>query len=213
MNPEYKYIKYKTKYSSFTNNTPIIIHICGASGSGKTTLGNKLQDKFGNKIIVKDIDDLRNEFIEEYYGDRKWTIIDKEEYQKYIDKFISKQKHNKPIIFVGLNNMPWWHEDHYYNMHSNYNFYIEIDDVVVVEQKCLRFLKNIQNDKEAMNDLINHNERFIKMVHKVFESECNKKKIIKMNKKWYRDYKKKGYVFMSREGIYREVLGVLGGNI
>lgn len=41
----------------------LIIHISGPSGAGKTTLGNKLKEKFKNKIVVKDLDDLRNEFI------------------------------------------------------------------------------------------------------------------------------------------------------
>lgn len=38
---------------------PPIIVISGVAGSGKTTLGNKLERKYSNKIIVKDIDDLR----------------------------------------------------------------------------------------------------------------------------------------------------------
>lgn len=29
----------------------------------KTTIGNKLKEKFKNKIVVKDIDDLRSDFI------------------------------------------------------------------------------------------------------------------------------------------------------
>lgn len=33
----------------------MIIHISGLSGSGKTYLGNKLKEKFGNKIVVKDL--------------------------------------------------------------------------------------------------------------------------------------------------------------
>ena len=41
----------------------IIIHISGVSGAGKTTLGNKLTEQFKNKIVVKDIDDLRRDFI------------------------------------------------------------------------------------------------------------------------------------------------------
>jgi uridine kinase len=60
----------------------IIIHISGASGSGKTTLGNKLKDKLGNKVIIKDLDDLRDEFITNFYGNKKWTYIDEDEYQK-----------------------------------------------------------------------------------------------------------------------------------
>ena len=59
-----KYQKYKMKYLSLKNiqiggSSKLVIHISGSSGSGKTTLGNKLKDTFGNKIVVKDIDDLR----------------------------------------------------------------------------------------------------------------------------------------------------------
>ena len=61
----------------------LIIHISGASGSGKTTLGNKLKEQFKSKIIVKDMDILRDEFIKEFYGNKKWT---------YIDSYINKQK-------------------------------------------------------------------------------------------------------------------------
>ena len=46
----------------------LIIHISGASGSGKTTLGNKIKEQFKSKIIVKDLDILRDEFIKEFYG-------------------------------------------------------------------------------------------------------------------------------------------------
>ena len=112
-----KYIKYKTKYLNFKfgGNKNTIIHVSGPSGSGKTTLGNRLEKMFGDRLVVKDIDDLRQEFIKQFYGDKKWTTIDKEGYQKYIDDFVNRQ--TKPIIFVGLNNMFWWHKNHYYNMH------------------------------------------------------------------------------------------------
>ena len=63
----------------------LIIHISGASGSGKSTLGNKLKEHFKSKIVMKDLDELRNEF----YGNKKWT---------YIDSYISKQK--KPVIIT-----------------------------------------------------------------------------------------------------------------
>lgn len=177
-----KYIKYKIKYLEMKNNKKgggknIIIHIAGASGSGKTTLGNKLKKEFENKIIVKDIDDLRSEFMISYYGEKEWTTIDKHEYQKYIDNFIKNQ--DKSIIFVGLNNMPWWHPDHYYDMHSKYNYYIDLDDETILKQKCIRFLKNfdnIENDKHAINYMINNNNKFIKNIKEGIKYECNKKK-------------------------------------
>ena len=98
-----------------------IIHISGPSGAGKTTLGEKLTKRFGKKITVKDIDDLRRDFIRYYYDNKIFQLIDKVGYQKYIDNFIKKHS-SKPIVFVGLNNMPWWHANHYYNMHANHNY-------------------------------------------------------------------------------------------
>lgn len=48
----------------------IIIHISGASGSGKTFLGNKLRQEFKSKVVVKDLDDLRDKFIKIFYGNQ-----------------------------------------------------------------------------------------------------------------------------------------------
>jgi adenylylsulfate kinase-like enzyme len=73
-----KYLKYKTKYLQLKNynqiggKSSLVIHISGPSGSGKTTLGNKLKEIYDDKIIVKDIDDLRQEFINLFYDD-SWT--------------------------------------------------------------------------------------------------------------------------------------------
>lgn len=209
-----KYIKYKRMYLELKNNNilcggenNLIIHISGPSGSGKTTLGNKLKEKFGNKIVVKDIDDLRMEFINKHYGNKKWTIIDKVAYQQYIDNFIKKQ--HKPIIFVGLNNMFWWHKNHYYDMHSTYNFYIDISDDIILKQKCIRLLQDIQEDKKAMSDLVNNNKYFMKEFMNSFKRDCNAEENDRVNKKWRADYKKQNYTFMSRENIYIEVYKIL----
>lgn len=195
-------------------NPQMIIHISGPSGAGKTTLGNKLKDKLGDKIVVKDIDDLRHDFLQEHYGKSKWTIIDKVAYQKYIDKYISEQK--KPIVFVGLNVMPWWHKNHYYNMHSMHNYYIDIDDALVLKQKCLRLFDNfamyLPSDEVAMNDLMNDNDLFLKLVKQTVDMDCSKKITEKMNKKFNDDYKKQGYKFMSSEDIFKEVLAILKKN-
>lgn len=45
----------------------LIIHISGASGSGKSFLGQKLTDLFGDKIIVKDLDELLDDYFAEHY--------------------------------------------------------------------------------------------------------------------------------------------------
>jgi energy-coupling factor transporter ATP-binding protein EcfA2 len=184
----------------------MIIHICGSSGSGKTTLGNKLKSKYKNKIIVKDIDDIRTDFIKEYYGNKKFDIIDKVEYQKYIDNIVNNNS-SKPLIFVGLNHMPWWHSNHYYNMHSTYNYFIELDDMTIVKQKCKRLLSDII--KNDMDYLVNNNEKFIKNVSNAIADECNLKNTIKMNKKLNKYYKKQGYKFMSSDTIYKEIVKLI----
>jgi broad-specificity NMP kinase len=190
-------------------NNKFIIHISGASGSGKTTLGNKLKNKFGNKIIVKDLDNLRDMFIKSFYGNKKWTYIDAVKYQDYINNFINKQK--KPIIFVGLNDNTRFGEDKtlYYDVHSSHKFYIELDDRIILKQKCIRLLNDIQMDKGAMNDLINNNEIFIKQFSKAISIECDAKQNSEQNNKWKSDYKKQNYTLMSRENIYKKVVNLI----
>jgi len=46
----------------------------------------------------------------------------------------------KGVIFVGLNHMPWWHINHYYDMHSTHNFFIELDGVLNV-RRCKTYYK------------------------------------------------------------------------
>ena len=189
--------------------TKTIVHISGASGSGKTFLGNRLKEQYRNKIIVQDLDDLRDKFIKNFYGTKKWTYINEQEYQNYIDAFIDKQ--NKPIVFVGLNdnNVYGKNKNMYYNLQSQYNYYIEIDDMIIVQQKCLRLLDSIQNDEKAMKDLIQNNELFVKMFSQAVKRECSAKETIKMNNKWKKEYEKQGYKFMSRENIFKHVNKVL----
>ena len=187
----------------------LIIHISGASGSGKTTLGNKLKEHFKSKIVVKDLDILIDEFIKEFYTNKKWTYIDENEYQLYINDYVNKQK--KPIIFVGLNDNTIYgkNKNLYYNVHSQHNYYIEIDDMIIVKQKCIRLLNDIQTDKMAMEDLVKNNEKFVKKFTEAIKIECSAKQTIKQNNKWEKDYEKQGYKFMSRENIYKSVVKIL----
>ena len=204
-----KYIKYKTKYLKHNQKggkPKLIIHISGPSGAGKTTLGNKLLKKFKNNIIVKDIDDLRKEFINEHYGDKEWNDFDKDAYQQYINDYIGKQ--NKPLIFVGLNNMPWWHEDLYYDMNPTHKFYIDIPDELVIKQKCMRVL-HIEKDEMAMNDMINDNKKFIEIITRRIKKDCDAEKTIKFNKKWNKYYQEQGYEILSRRKIYKTVCKIL----
>ena len=191
----------------------LIIHISGASGSGKTTLGNKLKEHFKSKIIVKDLDELLDEHFIDYFGKKSSHNIgdvNEKAYQKYIDDYINKQK--KPIIFVGLNDnfVDFYpkRKNIYYNLHTttNYTFYIDIDDNIIIKQKCERFFNNIKND---INLVTTDNNKFIKQISKAFYTECNAKYILKFINKWKKDYDKQGYKFMSRQNIYKSVVKIL----
>ena len=165
----------------------LIIHISGPSGAGKSTLGNKLKTKFKDKIIVKDI-----------------------------DEFVRKNS-KKPLIFVGLNHMPWWNKDLYYNMHSNHNYYINIDDEIVFKQKYGRFFDDVfENHREdVFKDLMDSekDKQTLKNIHNGFRNECNYKEIKSMNKRWNRDYRKQNYEILSRENIFRRVKSLINKEI
>lgn len=220
-----KYMKYKKKYLELKdlqkggnkngnkngNNyeNKFIIHISGPSGAGKTTLGNKLKKKFGDKIVVQDIDDLHEKFITQYgkKSGEHTVDFDTKLYQEYIDAFIVKQK--KPIIFVGLNDAPLRHEKLYYDMHSQYNYYIDIDDTVVIKQKCLRLLSELPKNKFLMNDLVHNNKKFIELIKQAIDFDCNEENILKNNDRWRKDYKNQSYKFMSRNKIFDAVSKII----
>lgn len=194
----------------------IIIHISGPSGAGKTTLGNKLKYEFGNKIIVADIDDLRFDFVKKEYGgfskfkftkSDNWNSV---KYQKYIDAFI-KKNNAKPIIFVGLNHMPWWNKSLYYDMHPDYKFYIKLNSDIIFKQKCSRFIEQvfIQNKNQMLNDIIKDEKSTIKNISNGYKNDCSYDLVKKMNKIWNIYYKSSGYKFFTREVIFDKVCGIL----
>jgi adenylate kinase family enzyme len=188
----------------------MIIHISGASGSGKTTLGKKLKGKFKNKIIVKDLDELRQEFINENYDITKSYSFSENKYQKYINEFIKKAK--KPLVFVGLNDNHFGKtKTLYYKLQSDYNYYIELNDDEIIKQKCERFIKVFLPDiyDDFKNNIVVDNKKFIEEVSRAVKYECGSSKTIKMNSHWNKDYRKMGYTFLSRENIYKEVAKLL----
>ncbi len=206
-------IKYKINYfESFDvitgGSTPMIIHICGPSGSGKTTLGNKIKSKFGNKIVVKDFDDLRREFIKFKFGNKK-IVWNSDAYQQYIDEFVSKQK--KTLVWTGLNHMPWWNKNLYYDTHADHKFYIDLDSDTIFKQKCSRYIDDVfvDNQKELLNYFIKNEKTTVNNIKNELENECGYKETVKMNQIWNKSYKKQGYKSMQREKIYGAVCKLL----
>lgn len=192
---------------------PLVIHISGASGSGKTTLGNKLKSLFRNRIIVKDLDELRAEFIQQRYGSNyDYKSFDAPGYQSFLDNYISSQK--KPLVLTGLNNMFWWHKDLYYGLSSNHNFYIDLDDMVVVQQKCIRFITDEMKDMVTKNpdiirDITENNKKFVRLMKQNIEQNCGSKETLKINRMWKKAYTKQGYQLIPREEIYKKVVNIL----
>ena len=195
----------------------MIIHISGPSGSGKTTLGNKIKEQFKSKIIVKDLDDLLFEFvmIKEKSKYPVSTILKnwKEDYQKYIDKYIKNQ--NKPIIFVGLNtdlgslgfrNDKLKVPKAFYNVYANYKFYIDLPTHQILEQKFYRQVMKICNNKEKWFEkwINNPNKTQQKLNYDINISLWNKE-----TEKWNKLYKKKNYNFMDKENIYNNIVKLL----
>jgi hypothetical protein len=145
--------------------------------------------------------------LKKHYGNDSWTIIDKEADQEFIDRFIKKQ--TKPIVFVGLNNMPWWHLNYYYNMHAQYKYYIDIDDATIIKQKCLRLFKNLESDEIALEEMVINNKNFLKLVKETIDRERGWEETIAMNKKWANDYANQEYIFMSRDDILTDIVDKL----
>jgi adenylate kinase family enzyme len=217
----YNYIKYKHKYINLKNNTnpnynllggalKTIIHISGPSGAGKTTLGNKLKYKYDNKIVVKDIDDLRFEFIKKEYPKFKIDKWNPEKYQEYINEFI-KKNNKKPIVFVGLNHMPWLSKRLYYDMHPDHKFYIKLNTKTIFEQKCSRFIEDVfvKSKEQMLKDIVKDEKTIIKHVINRYKDDCSYEKTQKINEIWNKDYKLQGYKFLSRDHIFENVCDIL----
>ena len=192
----------------------VVVHISGASGSGKTTLGNKLKSRFGDKIIVKDLDELLDDYFANAFGknsNHNLGDVDEKLYQSYIDEFV--QNHAKPIVFVGLNDnfVDFYpkRKNMYYNVHAMHEFYIDISDDVIVEQKCKRFFDNVKNDVGLMKTITTNNKNFLKTTHTAIDTECSKAGIMKWVHKWKKDYKKQGFRFMDRNQIFQSVSKIL----
>ena len=215
----------------------MIIHISGASGSGKTTLGNKLQEALGDRVLVVDVDRILDSFI------AKHIIVTSteqfgESYQKFIDEFVkdAKSKHNH-IVFVGLNAFVVGekhfyedadHNEHsfklpkrYFDLGSDYNFYIDLDADTIVKQMFDRgYVKHIdwfsdwmKRRKDIVYSELIKDENIARKdicaaLNELFDFEDIRSNI----EKWDAYYKAKGYTFYPREQIYDKVIELINQN-
>ena len=182
---------YEWEYTYFKINSNIIIF--GTSSAGKSSIINEFPRNY-NKISW---DNIFEEF--------GYTFFQVCEYKNYKNKYYKQKEKDKffMIAFITKKCLFW--------ILINYklNYYIDIDDIIILKQKCLRTLEAIQKDKRAIDDLVNNNERFIKMAVKGIKKDCSLKEVLKMNNRWKKDYKKMGYKFLSREEIFKDVSNLL----
>jgi adenylate kinase family enzyme len=209
----------------------MIIHICGASGSGKTYLGNILKQKFKSKIVMCDLDDLRNNFISGCLKANmsyvKFVRNYAKNYQLVLDKFIEKNK-NKPIIFVGINTYingetyGYRGKDYkpklFLDTRADYKFYIKVSTNIIIKQRWNREYNDFMNrfydymirEKNNIYDQIIHDEKkakkdVIDYVTDIMNFERTKKHIKKCNN----FYKKNKYEFMTSYDIYKKSANII----
>ena len=71
----------------------------------------------------------------------------------------------------------------------------------------------MMKDKNIRDDIINDNNKFIKLIKENIDRECGFKFTKKLNKMWNNDYKKQQYIFLSRNEIYNEIIKIINHNL
>lgn len=234
-----QYHKYKNRYLRLNEinnnliggNKKLIIHISGSSGAGKTTLGLKLKKEYGDKIIVKDLDDLRDDF-RKYHIDKGTSVKMfkknfKKNYQSFLDDYIDKQK--KILIITGINTYingeqfrykdHDWKVEYKLNTHADYKFCIKLSTDEILKQRWYReydmFIKFTCNDLKHSKDRLyeiykNHNESYkIGNIVPDLEWLFNRKLHEQHINNWNNFYEKEGYKFLTRENIFKAVSKII----
>ena len=207
-----KLFKSGRNYKLVLNFEPVVVHVSGPSGVGKTTLGRHLKSEFGDQIVVKDLDDLRAEFIAARYHGEPFSVFDKESFQAYVDNFVTSRQF-RPLVLVGLNEMPRHQRGQVYNVHATHKYYVTLDDETVVQQKCKRFLSGLANSKSDMEFLVERNDKYLTNVGRALQDECGLEQTIAMNAEWAKSHESQGYEFVPRKDIGRVVSDVLNQEI
>jgi hypothetical protein len=209
----------------------MIIHICGASGSGKTTLGKKLKSHFGKKLIVHDIDDLRDKVISAYEKTtmrgptfaKRYTEL----FQQYVNELIAKSR-NVPIVFVGLNAYILGEEIRfkgaYYpgswtlDVHADHKFYIDLPTAEIIKQKYYReyddFVNRFRDYMLREKDTIYH-QAISDQKTAMHDITAYITEIIAFDQtarnvqSWNEYYKSLGYTLMTRDVIYTRIVSII----
>ena len=185
----------------------MIIHISGPVASGKSTIAKTLKQKYKNKIVVMDLDDLLNKFVKIH----RFTV---KSYQKYINDYIDKHK-KKPIVFVGIN-QDMGRSKNLYDIGADYKIFINLN---VKENAKRRFIRDYKEEIDRfflwnydgthpssgkiydmwIKDEKNNTKRLQTIIKEVLSPSGLEKDTIR----WRNQYKKLGYKFMKSKTIIK----------
>jgi len=107
--------------------------------------------------------------------------------------------------------MAWWNKNLYYDLKSDYNFYINISDDKIWKQKCLRFVDDAftVHIKDILKGIKENENKMIEKLQNRLKSNCAYSEMVKQNAIWNTDYKKQKYKFMSSDKIYEKVSNII----
>lgn len=109
--------------------------------------------------------------------------------------------------------MLWWHKTHYYDLHADHKFYIDLYTNIIFKQLCARLFNDFSIDDIMLSDLIKDYKTALKHIKSSISNECNYDKNVKMNNIWNNSYKKQGYVFLSRDNIFKKVSQIINKHL
>jgi len=203
-----KYIKYKTKYIQLKRNNQIgggkdnlIVHISGPQGAGKTTLGNKIKEKYGDMIYLKDLDDLYDEFNHQKEID---------DYQQFINIFIKKHS-DKPLIITGLSAERCKGEmndsdNTFYQIDTKHKYLIKIDEDDILKQRFYRQVSKLNDRKEIFfNNWLKDNNSIQEKIFRFVNLTKWKSNNIACNA----IHEEHNYKLMDKDKIYNKVCDLI----
>lgn len=191
----------------------MIIHISGSYGSGKSTLGYKLKNRFKNKIMVIELDNL--------LFDRKHGVSDREfkkiiraktkagmhrEWKRIVKhaliRFINKNK-NKIIVFVGILQIVTFINtmlvvDRVEIDEADYKFFIDISDQQLIYRYYDRLCYDIVNI--SPKEFKSYFTRIVTGIQIIFGS----REIIKIHHSNNIYYKKNHYIIKMNDDIEKQ---------
>lgn len=188
----------------------MIIHITCPPGCGKTTLGKYISEKYP-KVIVKDLDDLHEDFKRRIPGGKHKM------YQKYVYKFI-KDYSSQHIVFTGLNYYTW-HPKEILDIKPNITFYMDIPDDEIIKRKIKRQLPKVfgsvlenKTIDEAYEEIIQDPNILIKWGEwiAVKLENLHPDKIRKNIAEYRKFYTKSGYIFIDYSTLIHTLEHILG---